>query len=204
VAERHPIGLVVRDDLRRSRVTVAFRLLLAVPHLVILLVFGLAAIVAAILNLLATLARGSSPARLHGFLADLLAYATRVHAYLLLLADPYPSLPGGRDYPVELRVSPPAPQRRWTVLLRPVLALPAAVLASVFAYLAGVLAVLGWFVCLARGRFPQGMRDLGAYCLRYVLQTQGYLLLLTPIYPSLDGPPGLELVPDQSGFVAQT
>lgn len=202
--ERHPIGLVVADDLRRSRVTVAFRLFLAIPHLVILFVFGVASVAAAILNLLATLVRGRSPLRLHGFLADVLAYATRVHAYLLLLADPYPSLPGGRRYPVELRVAAPVQQRRWTVLLRPVLALPAAVLASVFGYLAAVVAVLGWFVCLARGRLPQGMRDLSVYCLRYLLQTQGYLLLLTPSYPSLDGPRGLEFVGDQASFVAQT
>jgi hypothetical protein len=30
--ERHPIGLVVTDDLRRSRLAVFFRLLLVIPH----------------------------------------------------------------------------------------------------------------------------------------------------------------------------
>jgi hypothetical protein len=47
------------------------------------------------------------------------------------------------------------------------------------------LAVAGWFAALAVGRMPKGMRDLGAYCLRYSAQTGGYLLLLTDRYPTL-------------------
>jgi hypothetical protein len=30
----HPIGLIVTDDLKRSRLTVFFRLLLVIPHLI--------------------------------------------------------------------------------------------------------------------------------------------------------------------------
>ena len=41
VADRHPIALVVDDDLRRNRVTVFFRLLLAIPQVVWLYFFGI-------------------------------------------------------------------------------------------------------------------------------------------------------------------
>jgi hypothetical protein len=40
-------------------------------------------------------------------------------------------------------------------------------------------------VAIVLGRVPRGMRDLMAYCLRYQLQTTGYLMLLTDRYPSL-------------------
>ena len=50
-----------------------------------------------------------------------------------------------------------------------------------------VVAALGWFASLALGRMPQGLRDLGAYCLRFEAQTYEYLSLLTPRYPSLAG-----------------
>jgi hypothetical protein len=66
-----------------------------------------------------------------------------------------------------------------------VLAIPA--LAFVIA-LAGILYVLQYFgfvVALVLGRMPKGMRDLGAYCVRYAAQTNAYLLLLTDAYPSL-------------------
>ena len=38
-----PIRIVVTDDLERSRVTVFFRLLLAIPHLVVVALWGIAA-----------------------------------------------------------------------------------------------------------------------------------------------------------------
>ena len=37
-ADPHPIRLSVSDDLRRSRLTVVFRLILAVPHLLFVVV----------------------------------------------------------------------------------------------------------------------------------------------------------------------
>ena len=38
----HPIHLVVTDDLQRSRLTVFFRLLLVIPHLIWLALWGIA------------------------------------------------------------------------------------------------------------------------------------------------------------------
>ena len=37
----HPIGLVVTDDLHRSRLTVFFRYLLVIPHLVVLFAWSI-------------------------------------------------------------------------------------------------------------------------------------------------------------------
>ena len=46
-----------------------------------------------------------------------------------------------------------------------------------------MIALLAWWYALATGRMPDGMRDLGAACLRYSAQTYAYLLLLTDRYP---------------------
>ena len=50
----HPVRLVVSDDLGRSRLTVVFRLLLAIPHLVWFVIWAIAVVVvlAAVLNAL--------------------------------------------------------------------------------------------------------------------------------------------------------
>jgi hypothetical protein len=64
-----------------------------------------------------------------------------------------------------------------------VLALPALLVAGAYGGLATVVALLGWFSSLARGRMPRGMRNAGALALRYQAQTHGYLLLLTDSYP---------------------
>src|SRR5439155_9251311 len=71
----HPIRLVCEDDLGRSRLTVFFRLLLAIPHLLWLSLWGLATLFGAIANWFATLFAGTSPAGLHRFLAAYVRYA---------------------------------------------------------------------------------------------------------------------------------
>ena len=50
----HPIQLVVEDDLERNRLTVFFRLLLAVPHLIWMTLWNFAALVVGIVNWIAT------------------------------------------------------------------------------------------------------------------------------------------------------
>ena len=51
---------------------------------------------------------------------------------------------------------------------------------------AAAAAFLAWFAILARGRAPRGLRDLVAFALGYGAQAGGYLLLLTPRYPTSD------------------
>jgi uncharacterized protein DUF4389 len=197
----HPVALVVTDDLRRSRLTVFFRLLLAIPHLIWAVLWTIAAIVAAIATWIATLVTGRPPEGLHRFLSAYVRYLAHLSAYLWLVANPYPAFTGAEgEYPVEVRLPGPAPQRRWTVLVRFALALPALVLSSTLGSapsgggragsggggLASAGAVLGWFASLVTGRMPKGLRDAGAYSIGYSAQTLAYLLLVTDRYPNSD------------------
>jgi hypothetical protein len=183
----HPVQLVVEDDLERNRLTVFFRLLLAIPHLIWLMLWGIAALLAAIAAWFAALFTGRVPPGLHEFLARYTRYETHVYAYATLVADPYPGFLGVEgSYPVDLRVAPPQEQNRATVVFRIILAIPALVISYVMNQLMEVLAIFAWFVCLALGRMPEGMRNLLAFSLRYHAQTQAYLRLLTDRYPSLN------------------
>jgi hypothetical protein len=205
----HPIQLVVEDDLERRRLTVFFRLLLAIPHFVWVLIWGIGVVFAAIATWFATLATGRPPASLHGFLSRYVRYLAHLNGYLWLVADPYPGF-GGEEgsYPVDVRLPPPAPQQRWKTLLRLLLAIPALLLSASLGgigtvgapyrrrgrgygggaggALAGVCAVLGWFAILARGRMPKGLRDAGAYSVGYSAQVLAYALLVTDRYPNAD------------------
>ncbi|HXQ00325.1 MAG TPA: DUF4389 domain-containing protein [Solirubrobacteraceae bacterium] len=179
-----PIGLEVHADLQRSRASVFFRLLLAIPHLIWLGLWGILAALAVIANWFATLIAGVSPLALHGFLAAYVRYQNHVYAYLFLIADPFPGFTGQvGSYPVDPRIEGPRTQNRWTVLFRAFLAIPAVILDSTYGALLFVVALLGWFACLATGQMPLGMRNAGALALRYAAQTHGYILLLTDTYP---------------------
>jgi Domain of unknown function (DUF4389) len=182
----HPIRLVVNDDLRRNRLTVFFRLLLAIPHLIWFLLWGIIALLAWIANWFATLFAGRSPGGLHNFLATYLRYQTHVYAYVLLIADPFPGFGGQPGYPIDLEVAPPEPQSRLTVFFRLILAIPAYIISGIMGYLNRALAVFSWFVALIMGRVPEGMRNFAAFALRYEQQTTGYAYLLTQRYPSFN------------------
>jgi hypothetical protein len=179
-----PIRLSGEDDLRRSRLMVLFRLPLSFPHLLWLLLWGIVIVPTAIVNWVATLALGRSPARLHRFLSAYLRYLLSVYAFLSLVANPFPGFVGAPGaYPLDTLIAEPVQQGRWGVLFRLVLAIPALLIESVYGAIGSTLAFFGWFSALARGRMPRGMRNAGAMALRYQAQTIGYLLLLTPSYP---------------------
>jgi 2-(1,2-epoxy-1,2-dihydrophenyl)acetyl-CoA isomerase len=182
----HPVRLVVNDDLKRWRLTVGFRWLLALPHFLVLSVWTYVAFFVAIVDWFITLIRGSSPPRVHGWLASFVRYQTHVYAYAYLVADPFPRFRGWRGtYPIDVEIAPPQPQVRWKTALRILLIIPAYVFATALGYVLAIVAFLGYFVALAVGRYPRGFRDLGAYALRFQAQTFAYLLLLTDRYPAL-------------------
>lgn len=179
-----PIRLESSDDLRRNRLTVFFRLLLAIPHLIWLVLWGIAAFFAAIGNWFAILFTGIPPAGLHRFLAAYTRYQQHVFAYLYVVANPFPGFTGERgSYPIEIRIAERAPQNRWTVGFRLVLALPALLLGAAYGTLLAAVALLGWFASLFTGTMPLGLRNAGALAVRYSAQLYGYLFLLTDAYP---------------------
>jgi hypothetical protein len=185
--------MVVDDDLRRSRLTVFFRLLLVIPHLIWLYFWGWAFFAVLVFNWFATLFAGRTEQDVQSFTGRWVRYGVHVYAYMLLAANPWPGFSGRPGtYPIDLEIDPPEPQRRLVTLFRVVLVIPAYVFAAVLGTVAQVIALAGWFVCLALGRMPEGMRDLIAYCLRYQAQTWAYLFLLTSRYPSLASGSGFQ------------
>jgi hypothetical protein len=205
----HPVKLVVEDDLKRRRLTVFFRLLLAIPLFIWLFLWTIATVVAAVINWIAALVVGRPPDGLHRFMCSYVRYVTHVNAYIGLLANPYPGFVGEEgSYPIDVTLPGPAAQPRWKTFFRIFLAVPALLLSSALGgggslsgsygssrktysgggggALGGVCAVLGWFVSMVRGEMPKGLRDAGAYGVGYTAQVLSYLLLVTDRYPNAD------------------
>ena len=197
----HPVRITIDDDLRRSRLTVFFRLLLVIPHVVWLYLWGAVVEVAVIVGWIAALVLGRLPRPLHRFSAAYVSYASQVHAYLLLIANPFPGFVGAR-YPLQIVIDPPARQNRLVTLFRLLLAVPAFLIATVLGYLLFVIWFLGWFAALATGRMPPGFRDAGAASIRYTAQTYAYTLLLTSRYPNSS--PALPARPEPEPFFPPT
>jgi len=206
VQEEHPVRLVVEDDFHRNRLTVFFRLILAIPHLIWLFLWSLLTFVFAIVNWVVTLIAGTPPAGLHRFMCSYIRYTVHLDSYLWIVGNPYPGFMGEEgEYPIDVKLPERTPQRRWSVFVRLFLALPALLLSTALggggsysysrsrrrSYGSGgalgiVVAVLGWFSSLALGRMPKGLRDAGAFSIGYGAQMLAYLLLVTGRYPNAD------------------
>ncbi|HET7354611.1 MAG TPA: DUF4389 domain-containing protein [Gaiellaceae bacterium] len=208
--EPHPIHLVVEDNYERTRLTVFFRLILAIPHFIWFSLWTVLIVITAILNWLVSIFTGTPPRSLHRLMCSYIRYQAHLTAYLALVGNPYPGFLGEPgEYPIDIRLpEEPVAQRRWTIFLRFLLALPALIVSAALAGLTGgnvgssrgkrekrgtgggallfVCAVLGWFASLARGRMPKGLRDAGAYAIGYSAQGSAYLLLVTDRYPNAD------------------
>jgi Domain of unknown function (DUF4389) len=183
-AAPHPVSMEVTDDLRRSRLLVFFRLLLAIPHLIWLLLWSIVAVLVAALTWGWALVTGQPPRPFHRFLSRYVRYTTHVYAFLFLVGNPFPGflgVPG--SYPLDLELPPLERQSRWVTGFRVFLAVPALIVSSGLGGAGFVAAFLGWFVGLFLGRVPQGLRDLGAYALRYQGQLNAYLYFVTERYP---------------------
>ena len=185
----HPVRLLANDDLHRSRLTVFFRLLLVIPHVIVL---GLWAVLAAVLLLVAWVAGvllGRIPDGLHSFLASYLRYSVRVRAYCGILDNPFPPFGSGGTYPVDVEIAPAQNQGRLSIFFRLLLAIPALLLTYIFRMVNTFIAFLSWFYALFTGRASEGMKNLSVWLLRYEVQTYGYLFLLTGKYPTLSDAP---------------
>ena len=101
-----------------------------------------------------------------------------------IVANPFPGFVGAPGtYPVEVEIDPPERQNRWKTLFRLFLALPAFLISGTLSWVLFLVAIFGWFVGLFLGRMPLGLRNLGAYAIRYSAETNAYFFLLTDVYP---------------------
>lgn len=87
----YPVGLFVAPPPEeRDRLTVAVRILLVLPHLIVWGLLGLFWAFTTAVAWLMILLTGRYPEVLYGFALGMLAWSARLEAYMLLLTDEYP------------------------------------------------------------------------------------------------------------------
>ncbi len=181
-----PVLVAVAPPARQRRATVAFRLILAVPHYFVLFFLSIAAQVVAIVGWWAALFAGRLPEFAVTLLGGVLRWSARVSAYYSLLTDCYPpfTLDDDPGYPVRVAIPPRQRLNRAAVFFRLILQIPAEIVVSVVSF--GALTLVGfiaWLITLIAGRLPAPLHQAYSVVLRYQTRFYGYLLMLTPAYP---------------------
>ena len=210
----YPVTYDVAPQLHdRNRITVFFRLILAVPHLILVGgpglalgggwvwesggsghwawgwrwggggVLGIAAFVMTIIALFAILFASTHPRGLWDFVRFFLGWRARAIAYIALLRDDYPPF-GDGDYPATYAVPfPDAPRDKWSVGLRIFYVIPHAIVLFFLGIAWLITAVIAWFAILFTGSYPDGLYTFAVGYLRWSLRVESYLLLMRDEYP---------------------
>jgi hypothetical protein len=171
---------------RRSRLTTFFRLILAIPLIIWLAIYGIAATIAIFIAWFAIVFTARYPRTLYEFVEGYNRYYARAMAYAALVCDPYPSFLGEDDpaYAVRMHFSGPLhPYSRLKTFFRIILAIPIAILRWVMHLLLEITAVAAWFVIVISGKLPRGLYDVMVLANSYIARSDSYLYLLTETYP---------------------
>lgn len=187
-----------------DRLTTFFRLIWAIPILVILAVLtdpGTSRYATAagtvvesgggitaglfIATVLMIVFRQRYPRWWFDFALELARFGARVTAYLLLLTDRYPSTVDAQS--VHLEVTYPEVERdlnRWLPLIKWLLALPHYIVLSFLAIAVVFVTIVAWFIILVTGRYPRGLFDFVVGVGRWATRVWAYaFLLITDAYP---------------------
>jgi len=203
-----PVQLHVEPAIEgRNRLTTAFRIILALPHLLLVGgpiaggmtwtsgaanssldwgaggVLGAVAAIVALIAWFAILFTGRYPEGLWNLAAFYLRWRVRAIAYTALLRDEYPPF-GDGEYPAYVILQAPgAPRDRLTVAFRLILAIPQILAVWVLGAAWAIATIIAWFSILLTGRYPASLYEFGVGVLRWNIRLESYLLLLHDQYP---------------------
>jgi hypothetical protein len=185
-----------------NRLTTAFRLIVAIPILIVAgsiggdegtyaggghawWVAGGTGGLLFLAPLLMILFRQKYPRWWFDWNRELLRFTNRVCVYLALMDDRYPSTDEKQAVTLEFPY-PDAKQglNRWLPLVKWLLAIPHYIL-LVFLWIAALVSVvIAWFAILFSGRYPRGLFDFVLGVFRWTNRVVGYaLILVTDEYP---------------------
>jgi Domain of unknown function (DUF4389) len=203
----HPVSVSVEPQIAgRNRLTTAFRLILAIPHLILVGaigagfayqntsnntvsaggetgILGTFAFLLAIVSWFTIVLGGEHIRGIRDYTRFYLRWRVRALAYLMLLEDRYPPF-GDAPYPASITIDDPAlPRNRATVGFRLLLAVPHFIVLFFVLFAWWLTTAVAWVTILIVARYPRGLYNFGVGALRWVLRVEAYLLLMVDDYP---------------------
>jgi Domain of unknown function (DUF4389) len=183
-----------------DRLTTAFRLIVAIPILVVLGTVsgggwdysrngrgGTLAAAGGLLflaPLLLILFRQKYPRWWFNWNLELLRFSNRVAVYLALMNDRYPSTDEQQAVHLEIPYPDARLLNRWLPLVKWLLAIPHYIVLVFLDIGVLVAVVVAWFAILFTGRYPRGLFDFVEGVYRWHNRVIGYaLILVTDRYP---------------------
>jgi hypothetical protein len=194
----YPVTYEADYQKERNRLTTFFRLIVAIPWILVAYVYMLAQTVVVIVAWFALVLLGRYPEGMYDFVGGILRFYMRVTAFLTLQTDAWPSfgISDERDYPVRINFAPPAArQSRLKAFFRIFLVIPLLIMTYVFGTLQQIVAVLSWFTIVFRGYQPAGAHNALAFSNSWYTRAYAYMLLMRDEYPPVGDEVPVEVHP---------
>lgn len=182
----YPVGYEADFSAERSRLTTFFRYLLAIPHFILAIVYGIGAFLAVIGAWFALMITGRYPEGLYDFVSGVLRWGSRLNAYVLLVTDAYPPFDLGEhpEYPVRVPIAPRQESySRLKVFFRFLLGIPVMLINYALSILAEVCSFLSWFVIVFTGKQNAGLHNGIVLGTAYSARASAYFMYLTEDWP---------------------
>ena len=168
----------------RNRGTVAIRIILAIPHLLIVGVWGYVIELVSVIHWFIQVFTGKRNEGLFNFSNRYLGYASRTQTYVGLLFDEYPGfIDDDGKTPVQYNLEYTETVNRLTAGLRLIWAIPALIISMVLGITGFFVTIVTWFTILSTGNHTRSQFDFELKVHRYSIQTNAYAGLLTDDYP---------------------
>ncbi len=187
--KKYPASLTIDYPENANRLTVFFRIILAIPISIIL---GLLASngydpeqnywigILVIPTLLMIVFRKKYPRWWFDWNLALTKFALRVWSYLLLLRHEYPST--DEEQAVHVHIEYPNVEKdlnQWMPLIKWLLVLPHIIVLCLIMIGVVLCTIMVWVIILFTGKYPRGIFNFVVGALRWGLRVEAYAILLT-------------------------
>ena len=199
--DNYPVDIKIDHPETSSRLTVFFRIILAVPVMILLGLLagssqnpqsGEAAKAAyycagfvIIPTVLMILFRKKYPKWWFDWNLELLKFSLRVFSYMIFLTNKYPSTDEEQDVHVEIAY--PDVQndlQRGMPLVKWFLAIPHYIILGFLVAASVIVSILAWFAVIFTAKYPSGLHDFVVGVIRWGIRVNAYaFLLVTDKYP---------------------
>ena len=188
----------------RNRLTTGFRLILAIPHIILVGgvgfsasrnagggntslggetgLLGAVAWFLAIVSWFTIVFAGQHISGIRQFTQFYLRWKVRAVAYMMLLEDQYPPF-GDLAYPATVTIVDPGARDRLSVAFRLLIALPHFILLVFLCAAWWIISLVAWLMILVTGEYPRGLYDFALGVFRWYIRVEAYALLLVDEYP---------------------
>jgi Domain of unknown function (DUF4389) len=184
----YPVSYEADFQSEQNRATTFFRIILAIPWIIVGIVYYIVASFTHLFAWVAVVILGRYPEGLYNLNAGFVRYFVRTSAWVYLQTDEWPPFGISDDpsYPIRVNVAPRAErQSRLTAFFRIILALPMLIVSYAVGYVHQWIAVIAWLTIVFRGYLPEQLNTAMTFCNGFYARVYGYLALLTDEYPPI-------------------